>query len=175
MAQRPVTDEEREQVRKLHGEGLGRNAIARRLHRGTRTISTIADALGLSFDRAAQTAVATEVRAMDLAARRQALAEQLHSDAERMRAQLWEPTTVYNFGGKENTYEEHTFDQAPADIKRSIMSSVGVAVDRSLKLSPPKDDAGIEEGIDLITSLMSGLAKIHAAQKQEQEADGEGA
>ncbi|TXL91595.1 helix-turn-helix domain-containing protein [Streptomyces sp. IB2014 016-6] len=166
---RPVTDEEREEIRRLHGEGRSRNAIAEHQRRSGRTISKIVAEMGLSFDRASMTAVATEARSMDLAARRLKLAEDLHVDAERMRRQLWQRTVVYSFGGKENTYEQHVFDEAPADVKKSILSAVGIAVDRSLKLAPPKDETGNEEGIALITNLMSGLTAIHRA-RQEQEA-----
>ncbi|MEU4921062.1 hypothetical protein AB0G29_17115 [Streptomyces parvus] len=62
---KPVTDQERETVRKLHVEGLGRNAIAiaKQLKRSGQTISEIAGELGISFAaRAGQDAAATEVR-----------------------------------------------------------------------------------------------------------------
>lgn len=168
-AKRPVTEEERQEIRRLHSEGRSRNEIAKHLHRSGRTISVHAEAMNLTFDRAAEVAVANEVRQLDLAARRLKLAEDLHVDAERMRRQLWEPTTVWNFGGADNSYEEHVFDQAPAEVKKQILSAVGIAVDRSLKLAPPADETGNEEGIAMITNLMSGLAAINRA-RQEQEA-----
>ncbi|NEC45750.1 helix-turn-helix domain-containing protein [Streptomyces sp. SID8016] len=168
----PVTDQERERIRELHAKGKGRNAIAKELGRSGRTISEEAGKLGISFAaRAGQVAAATEVRQADLADRRARLAEQLQDDAERMRAQLWVPTTVWSFGGKENTYEDHVFPEAPADVKRTLMSAVGIAVDRSLKLVPPKDESGVEEGLALITQLMSGLTTVYQAQQQDQEAD----
>ncbi|GGJ81998.1 hypothetical protein GCM10011583_11880 [Streptomyces camponoticapitis] len=166
---RPVTDEERKEIRRLHGEGKSRNAIAKYLRRSGRTISKIVAEMGLSFDRATMTAVATEARSMDLAARRLRLAEDLQVDAERMRRQLWEPAVVFNFGGKDNTFEKRTLPEAPAEMKKTIMGAVGIAIDRSLKLAPPKDETGTEEGIALITNLMSGLTAIHRA-RQEQEA-----
>ncbi|MFF3092282.1 helix-turn-helix domain-containing protein [Streptomyces cyaneofuscatus] len=171
----PVTDQERARIRELHAEGKGRNAIAKELGRSGRTISEEAGKLGISFAaRAGQVAAATEVRQADLADRRARLAEKLQDDAERMRAQLWEETTVWSFGGKENTYNEKVFPEAPADVKRTLMSAVGIAVDRSLKLVPPKDESGVEEGLALITQLMSGLTAVYQAQQQDQEA-GEGA
>lgn len=168
----PVTDEEREEVRRLHAEGKGRNQIARALKRSGKTISDIAVALDLSFARAGEVAAATEVRQMDLAARRVQLAEDLQSDAERIRRQLWETTVVYSFGGADNTFAQHTFSEAPPAEKRTLLSAVGVAVDRSLKLSPPKDETGNEEGIALITNLMSGLAAINKARQEQEAAEG---
>ncbi|WP_046495061.1 helix-turn-helix domain-containing protein [Streptomyces odonnellii] len=167
----PVTDAERQRVRELHAQGKGRNQIAKLLGRSGRTISDIALECGISFAaRAGQVAAATEVRQMDLAERRVRLAENLQADAERLREQMWEPTTVWSFGGKENTYEDHTFPEAPADVKRTLMTAAGTAIDRSLKLSPPKDETGTEEGVALISKLMSGLTEVYKAQ-QDQEAD----
>nr|WSX76182.1 helix-turn-helix domain-containing protein [Streptomyces sp. NBC_00899] len=48
----PVTDEERERIRELHAQGLGRNEIARTIGRGTRTVSIQAAAMGLTFANA---------------------------------------------------------------------------------------------------------------------------
>jgi hypothetical protein len=167
----PVTDEERAEIRRLHAEGKGRNEIAKALGRGGRTISVQAEKLGLTFDRAAEVRAATEVREADLAALRAQLALDLTHDAMKLREQLWKPTLVYNFGGKDNTFEKRTVPEAPADVKRTLMSAVGIAVDRSLKLTPPKDETGNEEGIALITQLMSGLTAVYKAQQQDQEAD----
>ncbi|MFF2522442.1 helix-turn-helix domain-containing protein [Streptomyces liangshanensis] len=151
---RPVTDEEREEVRRLHGEGKGRNQIAKILKRSGKTISDIAVDLGLSFARAAEVRAATEVRQADLAALRAQLALDLTYDAIRLRQQLWEPTTVYNFGGAENTFAKHTFDEAPASEKRALMSTVGVAIDRSLKLAPADTDV---EGLAAVDAWLKGM------------------
>ena len=85
--QRPVTEEDREQIRALHAEGLGRNEIARRLNRGLRTVSVHAAQMGLSFARAAMTEEATRVRKADLEEKRVILAEALTDDALRGQAQ----------------------------------------------------------------------------------------
>ncbi|MFB7399774.1 helix-turn-helix domain-containing protein [Streptomyces rubiginosohelvolus] len=150
----PVTDQERETVRQLHAEGLGRNAIAKQLKRSGRTISEIAGELGLSFARAAEVRAATEVRQADLAALRAQLALDLTQDAMKLRAQMWEQTTVYSFGGKENSYNDHTFDEAPAAEKRALMGTAGMAIDRSLKLSPPESDT---EGLAAVDAWLKGM------------------
>jgi hypothetical protein len=150
----PVTDEEREEVRRLHGEGKGRNAIAKILKRSGKTISDIAADLGLTFARAAEVRAATEVRQADLAALRAQLALDLTYDAIRLRGQMWKPTVVYNFGGAENTYAQHTFPEAPASEKRALMSTVGVAIDRSLKLAPADTDV---EGLAAVDAWLKGM------------------
>ncbi|WP_405676897.1 helix-turn-helix domain-containing protein [Streptomyces sp. NBC_01511] len=151
---RPVTEEERGEIRHLHGEGKSRNAIAKMLHRSGRTISKIAEELGLTFDRAAEVRAATEIRQADLAALRAQLALDLTHDAIRLRQKLWKETVVYNFGGADNTYAQKTFDEAPPAEARTLLTAVGVAVDRSLKLSPPETDT---EGLAAVDAWLKGM------------------
>jgi hypothetical protein len=164
---RPVTQADYDQIRGLHAQGLSRNQIMRETGRSANVVSRIAKELGLSFTRGPEVAAATEARRIDLAARRVALAEALHLDAERLRAQLWQPATVFAFGGRDNVYEEHLLPEPPAADKRAIMSTLGMAVDRSLKLSPPADDSGADAARSMVGRLMAGLAEVYGAQQQE--------
>jgi hypothetical protein len=168
---RPVTDADYEQVRTLHAQGLGRNDIAREMGRSGQVISRLAAEMGLSFARAGEVAAATEVRRADLAARRILLAEQLQSDAENLRAQMWQPTIVYAFGGKDNTYEQHLLDQAPAADKKALMATAGMALDRSLKLEPIRDDSGADAARSMLGQLMTGLAEVYREQQEAPPAD----
>ncbi|MER5677363.1 helix-turn-helix domain-containing protein [Streptomyces sp. NPDC002238] len=171
----PVTDQERTRIRELHSEGKGRNAIAKELGRSGRTISEEATKLGISFAaRAGQVAAATEVRQADLADRRTAFATTLQDIAEREAAKMSQPLLYWDWGGKDHEFDTHLAPEPnPAD-KRALMGTVATALDRSLKLVPPKDESGVEEGLALITQLMSGLTAVYQAQQQDQEA-GEGA
>ncbi|MFF5589719.1 helix-turn-helix domain-containing protein [Streptomyces hygroscopicus] len=169
---RPVTEETREDVRRLHAEGLSRNEIARRLQRSGRTISVIAADLGLSFDRAA-TEEATRARMADLAERRAILAEALQEDAERLTEQMWEPAKIYNFGGKDNTYEERDVPEPPADAKRLLMTAAGAAIDRSLKLAPPVGGTSEEDAKSMLGKIMGGLATVWNEQQAAGEGDGD--
>lgn len=168
---RPVTEDDYEQVRALHAQGLGRNDIARALDRSGQIISRLAKEQGLSFARAGEVAAATEVRRADLAARRILLAEQLQSDAEHLRAQMWQPTVVFAFGGKDNTYEEHLLDEAPSADKKALMATAGMALDRSLKLEPIRDDSGADAARSMLGQLMTGLADIYREQQEAPPAD----
>lgn len=71
----PITDTDREAVRRLHTEGKSRNQIAREAGRSAATISKIAAELGLAFSGGARAAAATEARRADAAARREQLAD----------------------------------------------------------------------------------------------------
>jgi hypothetical protein len=172
---RPVTEETYEEVRALHAQGYGRNEIMRQLGRGAKAVSGIARELGLSFVRGAEVTAATEARRQDLAARRLALAEALQADAEHLRAQMWQPTTVFAFGGKDNTYEEHTLDEAPSADKKNLIAAAGIAIDRSLKLEPARDDSGADAARTMVGQLMAGLAEVYREQQQEAAAADEGA
>ncbi|MEE4540976.1 helix-turn-helix domain-containing protein [Streptomyces sp. V4-01] len=163
-----VTDDEREQIRDLHAQGLGRNEIARAIGRGTRTVSVQASKMGLVFDNAEMTDAATRVRKAQLAARRMDLAEALQEDAERLTEQMWEPAFVFNFGGKDNTFEKRPVDEPPADAKKSLMSAAGMAIDRSLKLVPSEETAAEDEAKSMLGQLMVGLKVAYDQAKQEE-------
>ncbi|MFJ9037981.1 hypothetical protein ACIRF8_15480 [Streptomyces sp. NPDC102406] len=122
-------------------------------------ISRTAARLGLDFDRS-KIAAATQARLADLAERRSLLAEALQDDAEKLRAQMWEPTTVYAFGGKENTFASEILDEAPAAEKRALMGTAGMAIDRSLKLAPAEASGGADDAKSMLGKLAEGIAAI---------------
>ncbi|MFD5002210.1 helix-turn-helix domain-containing protein [Streptomyces mutabilis] len=156
----PVTDEDRAEIIRLHGEGKGRNEIARLTRRSLRTVSLICADEGLTFD-VTMTEEATRHRMANLAERRAILAEALQTDAEKLTEQLWQPHWVFNFGGKDNTYEKRLLDEPPADAKKNLMASAGIAIEKSLKLVPPRDDDGTEQVGSLLTALYDKLRDRH--------------
>lgn len=170
---RPVTQETYDQVRALHAEGHGRNEIARRLNRSPRTISVIAAELGIGFDRT-MTEEATRARMADLAALRAQLAVDLTHDAMRLSGAMWEPAVVYNFGGKDNIYAEKTVDEPPADAKKNLMASAGMAIDRSLRLCPPADDGGADAARSMVGQLLTGLVAVYREQQETGDDEGDG-
>ncbi|MFF4672299.1 helix-turn-helix domain-containing protein [Streptomyces sp. NPDC001279] len=161
MAARPIDDKDRRKVRELHAAGKSRNEIARALKRSPSTVSKIATAQGLTFDRAAEVATATAVRKADLDARRTEMAATLHDVAEREIGRMTQPQLYFEWGGSMHTYAERMQPEpTPAD-RRTMMATAGAALDRSLKLVPPKTDPG-EQGRSVIGDLMAGLARDYA-------------
>ncbi len=151
---RLVTDEEKAEILRLHGEGLGRNEIARQVRRAQRTVSLVVAAEGLVFD-VTQTEEATRHRVAQLADRRAMLAEALQDDAERLTEQLWQPAKVFNIGGSANKYTDHEVDEPPADAKKSLMAAAGIAIEKSLKLVPPeREDL---EGLAAVDQWLRGM------------------
>jgi hypothetical protein len=172
----PVTEEDYARVRELHALGMGRNQIAREIGRAQRTVSVIAAELGLTFDTS-MTEDATRARVAQLAALRADTALDLHLDALKLTQQMWEPAVVFNFGGKENTYNERTVDEPPTVDKKNLMAAAGIALEKSLKLVPPADDAGAEDARSMLGQLMRGLKAAYdeagAEEGAGEEAEGE--
>ncbi|MFF6940454.1 helix-turn-helix domain-containing protein [Streptomyces lavendulae] len=170
----PLSDDEIAEIARLHAEGLGRNEIARRVGRGTRTVSVCCARLGLTFDRTA-TEVATAARIADLAEKRSILADALTDDALRLSAQVWEPTTLHSFGGKDHTYNSKELTEPLAVDKRALMSAATAAAAQSLRLVPAANDNGVEQGVSMVGQLLTGLTAIHRAhQSAEDPHEGDG-
>ncbi|WP_190085392.1 helix-turn-helix domain-containing protein [Streptomyces longisporoflavus] len=107
----PITNTDRREVRSLHAAGQSRNAVARAVNRSPSTVAKIAEPFDppRSCDRAPQVDAATRARTADLASRRAALALALQGDAERLRTQLWAPTTHSEFADREGERHETTY------------------------------------------------------------------
>lgn len=160
MPGRPITDGELAEIRRHHAEGMSLGATARAVGRAISTVRDAARREGLAWDRS-KTAAAVAAHTVDMAARRTELAENLLSDAERVREQLWARTVVYNFGGKDNDYNEREFPEAPADIKRTLMQTATTAVNAHLRLVDYAARDSHDEARDIV--LQFGLA-VRAAQ-----------
>jgi Helix-turn-helix domain len=159
-AQPPISDDDRRRVRALHSEGLGRNQIAKAIGRSAATVTKIAGQLGLTFDRAS-TVVAVEAKRRTAAERRAGLALALLGDAERLRAQLWQPHMAYAFGGRDNDYAEHEIAQpAPVD-KAHLMRAASIAVDKSLRLDEYDRDGGADRARSMLGQLFGALTVRH--------------
>ncbi|MEC4016087.1 helix-turn-helix domain-containing protein [Streptomyces sp. H27-D2] len=158
-AGKPIADEERARIRKLHAAGQGRNEIARELNRPVGTISNLAKAMGLSFDKSA-TAAATAVRKADLAAMRTASAITLHEIGDRLLQQVFEPHTVWSFGGKDNVYNDEPHPQPPAPDKKALIQAAATAFDRSMKMSPPTEGTALDDARSMLGDLGTALKQL---------------
>lgn len=154
---KPITAEERALVRQWHAEHVSRNEMCKRLGRGGKTISRIATEEGLSFDRTGSLAVATAVKKADAAERRARLQLDSLEAAEKLLRQMFSPARVYNFGGKENTYEEREHEEPTFRDKRDIASAMAQMIASSLRLAEFDRGAGDTEQQSALVTLMSTL------------------
>lgn len=157
---RPVTDEDRQAVRRLAAQGLGRNAIARELGRGPRTISVIAAELDppVTFDRT-MTAVATEARVVDAKARRAALIQRAYARAEKIFDRLEaDETSGYKFTATTvHGIETETLDHVPGPEERSLATAAGQYLAQAAKLEAIDAGGGYEEDRGILAGIAQAL------------------
>ncbi|TQO23796.1 helix-turn-helix domain-containing protein [Paramicrobacterium agarici] len=166
---RPVEEETRARAVELAKQGLSRNAIARELGIGAATVTKIIAGAGLSFDRS-ETEQAVKARQIDLAAMRINLAEKMGTAASAMLDRIDDSYLVYNFGGKDNDYNEHVLDSAPVEVKRSIVVTAGIAFDKITRIVE-KDNGGLEQAQGVLDQIAEGFKA--AADKYRTEATDE--
>jgi hypothetical protein len=172
MAARPIDAKDRAAVKRLHRQGKTRNDIARAIKRSPSTVSKIAAELGLTFERGVEVVAATEARRIDLAARRVTLAEQLHQDAEKLRAQLWEPCTYGEFAGKDGKWQQVNLDRPRFGDQRQIIAATGTAIQQSLRLAPAEGSEGSEQVKSMLGALGEALTRAAADEDDDGSADG---
>lgn len=162
----PWNDADEKRMADLHGQGMSCNAIATAMHRSPSVISRRAKLAGLTFERT-QTSAANEARRVDAAKLRLDIELGLAEDAQRLRARLFAPVTVFEWGGKDHDYAEKDLTQPlPAD-QLKLMQAIGAAVDRSLKIAEHETGTGVER----VKSLFGNLAEALGVSPYEPEPD----
>lgn len=167
---RTFDDEMRASARELHSQGVGCNAIAKQLGFAASTISAWAKSEGLTFERA-QTELAVRARSVDLADARTQLAQKMAVAASDLLDQLDGPYLVYNFGGKDDTYEEHLLDAAPVDVVRSAVTTAGIAFDKLTRIVE-RDAGGADAAIGVLGQFAGALTAAAEILRNEDTTDG---
>jgi hypothetical protein len=132
-APKPWTAAEEQRLVDLHAQGVTLCKIATTLNRSKQSVSKHAKAAGLKWDRA-QTASATNARVEDNKARRSIIESDLLVEVQRLLTQTKAPHVVFHWNDK-NECAEHTLKGPTTGDIRNLMQSVGIAIDKSLKLS----------------------------------------
>ncbi|QIK63849.1 helix-turn-helix domain-containing protein [Leucobacter viscericola] len=152
-------------MHELHAEELSLSAIARELGVAKSTISRWAKEDNLAFDRS-QTADAVAAKSIDLAAGRQRLAEKMLAASEDMLDRIDEPYLVYNFGGKDNDYEEHELESAPVEVRRNVITTAAITFDKLSRIVERDPDVSGAESA--VRALQHGLAAVADALRPEE-------
>lgn len=153
-----ISDAQRQQVIDLHSQGIPRNQIARDVGISAGSVTNICRNAGLTFDRS-ETKHATEARQVDLAAGRIRLAEKMLAASEEMLDTIDGPYLVYNFGGKDNDYNEHLLDSAPVEVRRNVITTAGITFDKLTRIVE-KSDTGLEQAIGVLDTLSEGFRAV---------------
>lgn len=115
----PISDEQRQQIINLCKQGHTCNAIAQQVGVSSSTVSNVAKSIGHRFAQS-NLARAHEARSAYSAERRAALAARATERAEEILAKMSGEYLVFNFGGRDNTYEEHVLEQPPTEALRAM-------------------------------------------------------
>lgn len=137
-----IPDDRRQAILADIQAGKPRNAIAREHGVAASTVSRIAEESGVdeAFDRT-KTENATRARQIDTKALRAAISADLLVDAARLRERAWSPYTVpMSIGGKEGGIELVTTELPPLSEVRNAYTSVGIVLDKHLRLEQHDSD-----------------------------------
>lgn len=167
MPGKRITPEQRDEVLRLHTEGHPRNEIARRTGISAGSVTTICTEAGRSFDRSV-TKDAQAARSADLSERRVLLAHRLDKAANDMLDMLDGPFEVYNFGGKDNTFNSQTLDSVPVDARRTIITSAAIVFDKITRIVE-KDSGGTEGAAGVLDSFAAALELAADSIRSEEE------
>ncbi|MFD7738404.1 helix-turn-helix domain-containing protein [Streptomyces sp. MJM8645] len=167
----PITDQDRDQVRRLHADGLSRNGIAAAIGRSSSTVSKIAGEEGLAFTGGARTAAATAARQEDLAAVRRDLVGRLYRRAaanlDRVEADTYTRVELLPTG---DTVDVVTEDP-PAQDERHHSQAIGGYLTSAARLAEIDAGSSGHEVRSMLTDLARGL-RAAFADEDEAAADG---
>jgi transposase-like protein len=151
----PISDEKRTRITELCGQGVSRNDIAREVSVSPSTVSKIAEEIGHSFDR---TAVenATRARKADNAAKRAQLVSDLLDDAQEFRAMIRQPHTVHDFT-KDGEFVTGVLERPTAGDIRNYMTSLGIAVDKTIAIERADLGGGDVEARGLLVQIVESI------------------
>ncbi|WP_341935327.1 helix-turn-helix domain-containing protein [Microbacterium sp. LWO14-1.2] len=164
-----MNPETQERAKALFDQGMSRNAIARELDLDPATITRWAKRAGVEFDRS-ETEAATKAHTIDLAAGRIRLAEKMLAASEDMLDRIDDEYVVYNFGGKDNTFEQRTLDSAPVEVRRNVITTAGITFDKLTRIVE-RSDTGLEQAVGVLDTLAEGFraaADIYRAETPDE-------
>lgn len=164
-----ITPEIRAQIIELFDKKRHRNDIARELGISGLTVTRVCRQAGREFDRANEI---LELRAaqVDLDELRTKVAKKMLIVADDTLNDLDTPHLIYNFGGRDNTYNEHLLDEAPLDAKLNAMRTASLAFDKATRITE-RTPGGLDEAIGLLDTLGEGFRQA-AAQIRSEAGDG---
>lgn len=162
MAGPRITPDEEEAILATLRETENVRETARRHKRSPASVSTIAKRRGVDVVERSQTKDATAALAADNDARFELLVHRMVEEGHRALDEMHRPRTYWNFGGSENSYNEHTMPEPTIADQRSLMVMAAVAVDK--RIAARRAERGDEgEGVALIEALGAGIRAMVAA------------
>jgi hypothetical protein len=158
MAQRstPLTEAEKQSILDAYDQGKSRNTIAAELGFSGYTVSKVVKERGKAFPGAEQTKAKTEAWVKEAAARRQALADKMLSNAERLADSMFSSRVYFDWGGKDHEYDEKEQPEPTDADKLKVAQAVSTSVKAHIDLV--KADDKVE--VDAAQSMLTGFGKM---------------
>jgi dsDNA-specific endonuclease/ATPase MutS2 len=155
----PITDEQRQQVIDLCHAGKSRNAIAAEAGVSPSTVTKVAKEIGHRFAQS-NLAHAHEARSAYSAERRAEIAARLTVEVEQLLDQLHGEYLVFNFGGRDNTYEEHELVEPPVEAKRMLIQAAreGMRTVLDIDRHDNRNDEGLAAVDRWLQDIVGGAA-----------------
>lgn len=151
---KPLTDDERERILELIRAGKGCAEIAREVGRAVDTVSRIAKTIGHQFGKT-NLARAHDARSAYSAERRAAIAARATERAEQMLERWEQPYLVFNFGGRDNDYNEHELVEPPVEAKRAMAQTFRDLMRTVLDID--RHDNRADEGLAAVDEWLRGM------------------
>lgn len=152
---RPWTDADQALLLKLHGEGKGRNEIARIMKRSPTSIRRYGDEAGLSWDQT-RTAVGVQAQTARMAELRQELALETLLRARKALHDLGQPATRVELN-REGEWVEHQTVVPAAKDQQALATVAGICIQRHGDLVAMNTDQGTQTAVSLLEGLVAGL------------------
>jgi len=128
-----LSEEERQCIIDLLATGRSCRGIARETGHAHDTVGRIARAEGHVFGRT-NLARAQEARRAYGAEWRADFAKRLSAKCDDLLSDMSGSYLVFNFGGRDNVYEEHTLDAPPTEAKERLVKSIRLAMQTILDI-----------------------------------------
>lgn len=136
-----LPDDERQRIIDLLPSGRSCNAIGKETGHSASTVSRIARSVGHVFARA-NLARAQESRLAYGAEWRADFAKRLSAKCDDLLGDMDGDYLVYNFGGKENDYNEHELSSPPTEAKLKSVQAIRLAVQSILDIDRHDNQGG---------------------------------
>lgn len=121
------------------------------------TVATWAKEAGIRTIRNDVMIEAHAARQLDLKLARRVILQNLYVDTMKEQAKYWDPSIVWSFGGKDNTFEQHTFEE-PTSVDKKIRAGIITSnINAAVKLEAVDSNNGVDEGISVLMQLAAAL------------------
>jgi hypothetical protein len=158
VAQKWKSPEEDELLRECLANRLSVAKTAAKMGRSQDAVWLHAKALGLSFARTVDIAVSAAIK-IDARADRAQFRAEFMEDLKKLKAQMWTPSLVYSFGGKDNTFEEATLDQPAIADQYRLVQAINVGLNAIERLEKMDADVGISDAAGMLDRISEAIKK----------------